>query len=161
MTKHLCKKCITNLDSNNVSISQQYGGVLDVHFAIAPSFLPALLSSTRGASLHAGRHSTTQTHHRSIRHRLSTKIVSSERAPQTSLKTFSEFKNQTRAPNLDLCRHYLWLHSLRISLESAARLWRNAIKTFHHTVVCNDLYHAYTFAWDILCALFTPHWKML
>ena len=28
------------------------------------------------------------------------------------------------------------LHSLRISCESAARLRRNAIKTFHHTVVC-------------------------
>ena len=41
-----------------------------------------------------------------------------------------------RAPNLDLHSHYWWLHSFRISCDSAARLWRNAIKTFHHTVVC-------------------------
>ena len=26
-----------------------------------------------------------------------------------------------------------------------------------HTSVCDDLYHAYTFAWSILCSLFTPH----
>ena len=51
---------------------------------------------------------------------------------------------------------YWWLHSLRISCDSAAWLWRNAIQTFHHTVVCG-LYHACTFAWDKLCALFTPH----
>ena len=25
------------------------------------------------------------------------------------------------------------------------------------TSVCDDRYHAYTFAWDKLCALFTPH----
>ena len=30
-----------------------------------------------------------------------------------------------------------------------------------HSSVCDDLYHACTFAWDKLCALFTPHWKML
>ena len=30
-----------------------------------------------------------------------------------------------------------------------------------HSSVSDDLYHACTFAWDILCALFTPHWKML
>ena len=41
-----------------------------------------------------------------------------------------------RAPNLDLHSHYWWLHSLRISCDSTARLWRNTIKTFHHTVVC-------------------------
>ena len=29
-----------------------------------------------------------------------------------------------RAPNLDLHSHYWWLHSLRISCDSAARLWR-------------------------------------
>ena len=27
--------------------------------------------------------------------------------------------------------------------------------------VCDDLYHACTFAWGILRVLFTPHWKML
>ena len=27
--------------------------------------------------------------------------------------------------------------------------------------VCDDLYHACTFAWDVLRALFTPYWKML
>ena len=26
-----------------------------------------------------------------------------------------------------------------------------------HSSVCDDLYHACTFAWDKLCALFTPH----
>ena len=41
-----------------------------------------------------------------------------------------------RAPTLALHSHYWWLHSLRISCDSAARLWRNAIKTFHHTIVC-------------------------
>ena len=41
-----------------------------------------------------------------------------------------------RAPNLDLHSDYWWLHSLKISCDSAAWLWRNAVKTFHHTVVC-------------------------
>ena len=30
-----------------------------------------------------------------------------------------------------------------------------------HSSVCDDRYHACTFAWDKLCALFTPHYKML
>ena len=40
------------------------------------------------------------------------------------------------------------------------RLRRNAIKTLYKSV-CDDLYHACTFARGILRALFTPHWKML
>ena len=44
--------------------------------------------------------------------------------------------NNYRAPNLHLDSRYWWLHSLRISCDSATRLWRNAIKTFHQTVVC-------------------------
>ena len=125
-----------------------------------------------------------------------------------------------RAPNLDLCRHYWWLHSLKISCYSAARLWRfclfqitssiprclvysikslstpkvnklqspklritqsllvatltqnfmrfrcTVMEKLHqnvspHNSVCDDLYHACIFQWDKLCALFTPHWKML
>ena len=30
-----------------------------------------------------------------------------------------------------------------------------------HNSVCDDLYHACTLAWGKICALFTPHWKML
>ena len=41
--------------------------------------------------------------------------------------------NKLQSPKLRLTQ---WLHSLRISCDSAARYWRNAIKTFHHTVVC-------------------------
>ena len=30
-----------------------------------------------------------------------------------------------------------------------------------HNSVCDDLYHACTLAWGKLCAIFTPHWKVL
>ena len=30
-----------------------------------------------------------------------------------------------------------------------------------HSSVCDDLYRVCAFAWDMLCALISPHWKML
>ena len=47
----------------------------------------------------------------------------SKRLPTPKVKQATEF-------------HYWWLHSIRISCDSAAGLWRNAIKAFHHTIVC-------------------------
>ena len=42
----------------------------------------------------------------------------------TKVQTLPIYRTSYRAPNLDLHSHYWWLHSLKISCDSAARLWR-------------------------------------
>ena len=62
--------------------------------------------------------------------------------------TTPKLKELQRPPYLFISYHYYLLQAHKVSCNSAKRLRRNATNTLGR--VCDDLYHAFTFAWAIL-----------